>query len=571
MAIYLSYFGLAESPFSGTPDRRFVYLSDRHREGLAHLGYGLREQGGFVQLTGEVGTGKTTLCRYLLEQLPGDVDVALILNPALTAVELLATMCDELRVSYPEGTTSLKTLGAALYRYLLNAHERGRRTVLIIDEAQNLSVGVLEQLRLLTNLETASAKLLQIILIGQPELVQLLARPELRQVAQRVAARYHLRPLSERETRTYVLYRLQVAGQAEQIFEDRALHAIHRFSGGVPRLINILADRALLGAYAVRQHDVTAAVVKRAAREVFGEEPEVAARRPQRWVPIGAAALVVVAMAAGFGIGAVVRRPDRTATASAPSVVAATPAVPPPSAATVSAAVSPAAAASAPAAPGAPLAAPHGSSVRLDAVLADRAVPSDRGTAFAGLYRRWGVTRSAQDAALGCETDRTAELRCLPRRGTWKMLRRLNLPAVLELVLPSGVRYYAVVAALDGERATLEFGSRRFSFSLSELDASWDGAFTVMFRAPRVGAVIGPGARGRDVAWVRQQFAALDEKPAPANASEVYDDALRARVVVFQRQQLLVADGIVGDETLLRLAARRDPGAPSLSSAGTKS
>src|SRR5262249_25539970 len=240
--------------------------------------------------------------------LPGDVDVALILNPALTAIELLATMCDELRVSYPEGATSLKTLGDALYRYLLGAHERGRRTVLIIDEAQNLSVGVLEQLRLLTNLETSSAKLLQIILIGQPELVQLLARPELRQVAQRVAARYHLQPLSERETRAYVLYRLQVAGQREQVFEDRALRAMHKFSGGVPRLINILADRALLGAYAVRQHDVTARVVRRAAREVFGEEPEIGVRRPWRWAP-GAAAALVAAMALGFVVGTIVRRP----------------------------------------------------------------------------------------------------------------------------------------------------------------------------------------------------------------------------------------------------------------------
>ena len=246
--LYLTYFGLAEAPFSSTPDQRFIYLSDRHRDGLAHLLYGVAERGGFVQLTGEVGTGKTTLCRYLLEHLPGHVDVALILNPTMTRLELLQTMCQEFRAEHPIGSTSVKTLVDALYAHLLKAHANNRRTVVIVDEAQHLSASVLEQLRLLTNLETETTKLLQIILIGQPELIELLNRTNLRQVAQRVAARYHLAPLKEHETRAYVVHRLTVAGQPGIVFEERALGAVHRATGGVPRSINILCDRALLGA-----------------------------------------------------------------------------------------------------------------------------------------------------------------------------------------------------------------------------------------------------------------------------------------------------------------------------------
>src|SRR5207247_4477827 len=238
--LYLPAFGLREAPFSTTPDQRFLYLSDRHRMGVAHLLYGVTERGGFVQLTGEVGTGKTTLCRYLLEHLPGYVDVALILNPTVTPPEMLATICDELRIAYPAGCTSLKVLVEALYAYLLDAHARGRRTVVLVDEAQDLSAEVLEQMRLLTNLETGRAKLLQIILIGQPELVDLMSRRDLRQVAQRVAARYHLAPLTEREARAYVAHRLSMAGQRTMIFDAAALQAVYRASGGVPRLINVV-------------------------------------------------------------------------------------------------------------------------------------------------------------------------------------------------------------------------------------------------------------------------------------------------------------------------------------------
>ena len=195
--MYLEHYGLSEPPFSITPDPRFVFLSERHRDALAHLLFGIGQGGGggFVQLTGEVGTGKTTLCRLLLEQLPENTRVALVLNPRLTPVELLETICEELHLDLEGRRGSLKALVDALNAYLLDAYAQGLRVVLIIDEAQNLSVDALEQVRLLTNLETPTQKLLQIVLLGQPELRAMLARDELRQLAQRITARYHLTPL----------------------------------------------------------------------------------------------------------------------------------------------------------------------------------------------------------------------------------------------------------------------------------------------------------------------------------------------------------------------------------------
>ena len=268
--MYTSHFGLKALPFSISPDPRYLYMSDRHRAGLAHLVYGVQQHGGFVQLTGEVGTGKTTLCRCLLEQLPPEVDVALILNPRVTVAEFLAAVCDELRISRSAGTWGVAMLVDALHRYLLDAHARGRRTILIVDEAQQLSWTVLEQIRLLTNLETSTRKLLHIILIGQPELSTLLAQRKMRQLSQRVTARYHLVPLRRAQTSAYVQHRLRVAGGDTALFTPAAIRAVHRRSGGIPRMINVLCDRALLAAYARGTRRVTTATVRLAARDIQG-------------------------------------------------------------------------------------------------------------------------------------------------------------------------------------------------------------------------------------------------------------------------------------------------------------
>lgn len=289
--MYHSFFGLLEPPFSITPDPRYLFLSERHAEALAHLVYGVSEAGGFIQLTGEVGTGKTTVVRSLLARdLPG-VEIALILNPRLNVKEFLQTLCQELKIRLtPARRGSIKALMDAIGERLLTAHAEGRRVALLIDEAHLLDREVLEQVRLLTNLETATRKLLQIILIGQPELRDLLGRQDLRQVAQRITGRHHLEPLSAEETALYVQHRLRVAGATSNIFSSRALAALHRESGGLPRLINVIADRALLGAYGHERREVDAAMVRRAAAEVSGRN----FRRQNLWPWV--AGLVVITL-----------------------------------------------------------------------------------------------------------------------------------------------------------------------------------------------------------------------------------------------------------------------------------
>jgi general secretion pathway protein A len=274
--MYARFFGLERDAFSIAPDPRYLFMSERHREALAHLLYGLDGGGGFVLLTGEIGTGKTTVCRCFLEQVPPNCNVAYLFNPRLNALELLQSICDEFGVIPSAGAasvgaaTSLRDCIDALNRFLLDAHAQGRNSVLVVDEAQNLSAEVLEQLRLLTNLETSEKKLLQIVLIGQPELREMLARPELEQLAQRVIARYHLGPLAAAETEHYVQHRMAVAGLVGPLpFEPAALRRIYALTGGVPRRINLLAGRALLGAYALGAHRVDRRIVARAAREVF--------------------------------------------------------------------------------------------------------------------------------------------------------------------------------------------------------------------------------------------------------------------------------------------------------------
>jgi general secretion pathway protein A len=275
--MYNDFFRFRQSPFSIAPDPGFLYLSQRHREALAHLMYGLKTDGGFVLITGEVGTGKTTLIRSVIEQVPEHLDVAFVLNPRLTVTELLETLCDELHVPLDEHGRTVKYYVDRLSRYLLDSHARGRSTVVVIDEAQNLPPVVLEQIRLLTNLETNDRKLLRIILVGQPELDAVLERPDMRQLAQRITARCHLTALDRRETRAYVAHRLVLAGGHPGMFTPAALSELYRLTGGIPRLINIIADRSLLGAYVENRLAVTRRILRSAAREVSGE-----AHKPSR-------------------------------------------------------------------------------------------------------------------------------------------------------------------------------------------------------------------------------------------------------------------------------------------------
>lgn len=318
--MYRKYFGIKKVPFSIAPDPRYLYMSVQHKEALAHLLYGIRIDGGFVLLTGEVGTGKTTICRCLLERLPKSCDVAFVINPKLSSAELLATICDEFRISYPKNKLSMKILVDRINGYLLESHANRRRALLIIDEAQNLSDEVLEQIRLLTNLETNERKLLQIILIGQPELRQRLARPELRQLAQRIVARFHLAPLSRAEMAPYVNHRLRVAGLQAELFSARSLEKLYSYSGGIPRIINAICDRALLGAFVLGKKSIDEKTLAMAAREILGGAHAPGSRKKLTAVLV-ALALVLLAAAAGTGYYYFLRLPTgaaRIETASGP-------------------------------------------------------------------------------------------------------------------------------------------------------------------------------------------------------------------------------------------------------------
>jgi len=564
--MYVEYFKLLEAPFSLTPDPRFFYVSERHKEALAHLVYGVQQAGGFVQLTGEVGCGKTTLCRCLVKQLPPETDIALILNPRLTAIELLATVCDELRIPYPEHVGSTKVLIDALNEHLLRSHAQHRRTVLIIDEAQNLNGDVLEQIRLLTNLETTQDKLLQIILIGQPELLSILRRKKLRQLAQRIKARYHLLPLSRHETCAYIRHRLSVAGIRDPLFTPWAMRRVYHLSCGVPRLINIMCDRALLGAYSLNRRRVTASIVCRAGREARGVVPWYRRFRPAwtPWVVALGALLVGIAIFLALSNPSVLRR---TVAAAAllrsddhirnPNFDPAPPAPSPGIAEADASPVRPKAGAISVTVPTGP---------RLAEILAD---PSRRGnsdTSFSALYAQWGIKVPLGPADLGCTAGRERGFECLFQVGGWPKLRRFDLPAILELVLPAGLRHRVALVALGEESASLSIGGKEYTFPLWEIDGVWDGSFILLWKPPIAQRRLSLGTRGEDVLWVRRTLDSLEGQPASPSVFDLYDEGLRQRVLEYQRDRSLVPDGFVGSETLVRLSVDLgSTNAPSIS------
>jgi general secretion pathway protein A len=544
--MYLSFFGLNEKPFAITPDPRYLYLSERHAEALAHLLYGINESGGFIQLTGEVGTGKTTVVRTLLSRVPHHADVAVILNPRVTPVEFLLTICEELGLGIADADRdSVKQMVDALNRRLLAAHAEGRRIIVIVDEAQNLSPEVLEQVRLLTNLETPTQKLLQIILIGQPELRELLDRTELRQLAQRITGRYHLEPLSREETRGYIRHRLRVAGAAEEIFTPSALAEVHRLASGIPRVINVTCDRALLGAYTQETRKVTSALVRRAAGEVYGR------RFVPSWLGWLAAGLGVAGIAgAAFGGWLLWQRQTSPLHASRnkPAPVAAQPITESPI--------------PAPAAVKPPAAAPVATSIN-DLLVANSATTTDA-AAFRRLLALWGTAMA--DDKNPCGQAAKAGLSCLEQRGSWAQVRALNRPAVLTLTDDHGQRHRVVLLALDDQFATLEVGEHNERVALDEVSRDWFGEFTVVWKPktarPRPLSV---GMQGEEVRWLRRSLNALQGAASDPEHGDVYDEELAIAVQNFQREHRLNVDGIAGVQTQVVLdTALAEPGSPML-------
>lgn len=521
--MYTSFFGLNEKPFSITPDPRYLFMSERHGEALAHLVYGVTESGGFIQLTGEVGTGKTTLVRtLLLNRMPENADVAVVLNPQLSVVEFLATICEELHIDVPHNKGSVKALTDALNQHLLSAHAEGHRTILVVDEAQNLSPAVLEQVRLLTNLETSKQKLLQIILIGQPELRELLARNDLRQLAQRITGRYHLEPLTREETAQYIEHRLRVAGALGEVFDSGAKREVYRLSQGVPRLINVICDRALLGAYALESRRVTARLIRRAAAEVSGELD----RGPftlRFGIAAAVATLAVVTAAAWYEfrdpepvVETVVEASPEPVTESEPPVEVETPEPPP--------------------------------TLAQELALAGELTSIDY--AFASLFELWGLEYTTGPIG-ACSQAADAGLACLSQRGSWNGLRQLDRPAILTLVDADGRSHQVVLTAIYGDTVEVSIGGVMVTHPSSEIANAWFGQSMLLWK-PAYGdpVSLSPGATGNEVLWLRRSLASIDERYGSSSPdSAIFDAELEQLVRTFQRDNRLDVDGLAGQQT----------------------
>ncbi|HEY3699939.1 MAG TPA: AAA family ATPase [Spongiibacteraceae bacterium] len=556
--MYNHHFGLAEAPFSIAPDPRYLYLSEQHREALAHLVYGIGDHGGFVVLTGEVGTGKTTVCRCLLQQVPEHIDIAVIVNPKLNAHELLQTICEELGVASTEDVPTSKQLLDALNLFLLATHARGRNAILIVDEAQNLSPDVLEQLRLLTNLETNQRKLLQLILLGQPELNTLLAQPSLRQLAQRITARYHLRPLARNEVTSYIEHRLAVAGGRGHLFSGAAIVLIYRYSKGIPRLINLLCDRALLGVYAQSGSAVDIAMVRRAAVEVLPPRAFGINNLLPRRVARIATAIIAGAVIAGAIYFLQHRFSNNVAVASSAS-------------------------------------AQDWRSV-LERSAADKA------SALRELFQLWNAD-AAPIGATDCAIA-SAKLNCVALHAVQlDDLRRYNVPVVLELQRSdSAALQFVVLKRLQSSQAQIDFAGGSWQVAWADIAKWWRGDVLLLVPAPIAQLPLQPGASGDLIAWFDEQlyrhfhrnerrwlrevydssdkltdgaakqawlashYLALQQAPA----AEVYDAALFAQIKRFQQEQGLPDNGVIDLHTVLALGRLADASQPLLATAAQK-
>ncbi|ABN60675.1 AAA family ATPase [Shewanella sp. SP2S2-4] len=557
--MYKAFYGLSDNPFSIAPNPHYLFLSDRHREALAHLTYGLGETGGFVLLTGEVGTGKTTVSRCLLGQLPDNTDTAFILNPSLTELELLATLCDELKISYGDNPT-LKQLTDHLSRFLLDNHSKGRNTVLIIDEAQHLRPEVLEQLRLLTNLETDTKKLLQVILIGQPELQLLLKRQELRQLAQRITARYHLLPLNEDEIALYVLHRLQVAGRFEPLFTRKAVKVLQKYSGGIPRLINLLCERSLMAGYAQSRVPIDHHMVRQAAAEVLGEEEPTQNR--YLWPTATAAALFV---AFGVSYWLFTDKPVNAASASSMALESTSANV---AASNIQA-----------------LSATEGISKLVQPVdqqssqvsipdpnqrLLNDAINQSRDidTAFAGLFSVWG--KVPYKGLTACQSAVEQGLSCYQQQGNWMSLTRLNYPAVVYLVDDNQQDFYGAVIAVDGEQLLMQLGEQQLWVDRAWFNQHFSGTFEILWQAPNLPMMdISQKSSPGQLQWLENALAHVNNR----NTRRVnqFDVQLENDLKSFQSQHGLKADGIAGNQTLVRLNLYLSQQGPRLTDNGARS
>ncbi len=575
--MYKEHFGLSHDPFSIAPDPRFLFLSDVHNEALAHLLYGF-SNGGFVLITGEVGTGKTTLLRSLLDRTPPDLDVAFILNPRLTVRELLETLCDELGVNYVRGELqTVKQYIDLLNKHLLKTHQTGRSTVVIIDEAQNLSPAVLEQIRLLTNLETNEKKLLRIILLGQPELADMLDRTELRQLAQRITARYHLTLLSKAEVAHYVSHRLARAGGNPAIFTSGAINTLYRLSKGTPRLINVIADRSLLGAYVEGKYQVDGTLVRNAAREVFGSNRS---RNLRYYAGAAASVAVIAAVMLWAWLSPDTQVPQPVATQTAPtgerrsdtqpaeiaSVTQQRQSRPPAeSLVTVSPQTSEQPAGSAPAnnrrSP---------TSVPMVREAADLSRPATgpvtiQRQAYRAVFALWGADYAVETDQIPCDFAPSVGLQCLRSKGGWSEVASLNSPLILELWDDQSTPYFAALLSAENNLYKLQIGDRVETVSPRDLRDNWFGSYVVLWQTPPdYYGSLREGDTHPSVAWLHSNIAQLLPDLPLGAPDNFFNAELHTAVMAFQTGEGLLADGIVGPLTWIRLSDRLNMPAPKL-------
>ncbi|CAH1523835.1 General secretion pathway protein GspA [Vibrio harveyi] len=534
--MYKDFFGFVELPFSIVPNSRYLYLSQRHKEAITHLQAGLGDGGGFAMLTGEVGTGKTTVAKAMLVNLDENTKAGLILNPTFSSRDLLEAICDEFKVSYPE-EASLKQLNQAIHDYLLRNHKMGWTTLLVIDEAQHLAADVLEQLRLLTNLETDTRKLLKVLLVGQPELQRLLQTTQLRQLAQRITGRYHLLPLDEKETADYITFRLHTAGGDKQLFDRSSTKLIAKYSHGIPRLINLICDKSLNLSYHKGNVVVDKQTVHQACEEVMQFQAEIyqqdqPVRRSFEWPTWGSAAIGVFA-AVGIGWAVMQKMPSQVSTSiqSNPIQVAQTTSQP------VIAEMN-----------------EQLTSEQRNMLLEQ----TQSNLAVNELYKLWGYRASVRDNL--CLSEPQSTMRCERKMATWPLLVQQNRPVILELNYQGQVGY-VLLYAIGNDKVEVLNGSQRLRLPVSWLKPLWQGNIIELWQAPLRETLRldmeGPAIEVLDTLLAQ----AVNEQPL---GTDIFDAALKERVELFQRWQGIGVDGIAGQRTLERLQQSVQTDAPAL-------